>query len=65
MPRHRCPRFNLDTWAMPASLLDWLPAETARHCELLVIEGVMGLFDGVPGPRAVAPERRCGSRRPV
>ena len=43
--------FNLDTWAMPASLLDWLLAETARHCELLVIEGVMGLFDGVPGPR--------------
>ena len=43
--------FNLDTWAMPPSLLDWLLAETARHCELLVIEGVMGLFDGVPGPR--------------
>src|SRR4030081_3862108 len=36
---------------MPASLLDWLLAETARHCELLVIEGVMGLFAGVPGPR--------------
>jgi cobyrinic acid a,c-diamide synthase len=43
--------FNLDTWAMPPSLLDGLLAETARHCELLVIEGVMGLFDGVPGPR--------------
>ena len=43
--------FNLDTWAMPAPLLDWLLAETARQCELLVIEGVMGLFDGVPGPR--------------
>jgi cobyrinic acid a,c-diamide synthase len=43
--------FNLDTWAMPAPLLDWLVAETARQCELLVIEGVMGLFDGAPGPR--------------
>jgi cobyrinic acid a,c-diamide synthase len=43
--------FNLDTWAMPTSLLDWLLAETARHCDLLVIEGVMGLFDGVPGAR--------------
>jgi len=43
--------FNLDTWAMPTPLLDWLVAETARNCELLVIEGVMGLFDGAPGPR--------------
>jgi cobyrinic acid a,c-diamide synthase len=43
--------FNLDTWAMPPSLLDWLLAETARQSELLLIEGVMGLFDGAPGPR--------------
>jgi cobyrinic acid a,c-diamide synthase len=42
--------FNLDTWAMPPSLLDALIAETARECEMLVIEGVMGLFDGAPGP---------------
>jgi cobyrinic acid a,c-diamide synthase len=42
--------FNLDTWAMPPSLLDALMGETARECELLVIEGVMGLFDGAPGP---------------
>ncbi len=42
--------FNLDTWAMPPALLDALVGETARDCELLVIEGVMGLFDGVPGP---------------
>lgn len=44
------PGFNLDTWAMPPSLLDALLGESARDCELLVIEGVMGLFDGVPGP---------------
>ena len=43
--------FNLDTWAMPPSLLDALLSETARDCDLLVIEGVMGLFDGAPGPR--------------
>jgi cobyrinic acid a,c-diamide synthase len=43
--------FNLDTWAMPPSLLDALLSETARSCDLLVIEGVMGLFDGAPGPR--------------
>jgi cobyrinic acid a,c-diamide synthase len=42
--------FNLDTWAMPPSLLDTLVGEAARECELLVIEGVMGLFDGAPGP---------------
>ncbi len=43
--------FNLDTWAMPPCLLDALMAEAARDCDLLVIEGVMGLFDGAPGPR--------------
>ena len=42
--------FNLDTWAMPPALLDALMGETACDCELLVIEGVMGLFDGVAGP---------------
>jgi cobyrinic acid a,c-diamide synthase len=43
--------FNLDTWAMPPSLLDALLSETACDCDLLVIEGVMGLFDGAPAPR--------------
>jgi cobyrinic acid a,c-diamide synthase len=41
--------FNLDTWAMPPSLLDALIGESAHECDMLVIEGVMGLFDGVPG----------------
>ena len=42
--------FNLDSWAMPPPLLDALVSEGARDCNMLVIEGVMGLFDGVPGP---------------
>lgn len=42
--------FNLDSWAMPPPLLDALVAEGARDCDMLVVEGVMGLFDGVPGP---------------
>jgi cobyrinic acid a,c-diamide synthase len=42
---------NLDSWAMPPALLDALAGEAAGDAELLVIEGVMGLFDGVPGPR--------------
>jgi cobyrinic acid a,c-diamide synthase len=40
---------NLDSWAMRPMLLDSLMAEAAREAEMLVIEGAMGLFDGVPG----------------
>ena len=40
---------NLDTWAMSPSLVDALIADTTQGAELLVIEGAMGLFDGVPG----------------
>jgi len=50
------PSFNLDSWAMPPSLIDALVAAHAPHADLLVIEGAMGLFDGVP-----APPRRTGA----
>ena len=40
---------NLDSWAMPPALLEALMAESARDTDLLVIEGAMGLFDGVRG----------------
>jgi cobyrinic acid a,c-diamide synthase len=40
---------NLDSWAMRPGLLDALAMEAARDADLLVIEGAMGLFDGVPG----------------
>jgi cobyrinic acid a,c-diamide synthase len=40
---------NLDTWAMPAELIDALIADTTQRADLLVVEGAMGLFDGVPG----------------
>ncbi len=40
---------NLDSWAMPPSLLNALAAEAASSAEILIIEGVMGLFDGIPG----------------
>jgi cobyrinic acid a,c-diamide synthase len=43
------PGLNLDSWAMPPPLIDALMTETANATELFVIEGVMGLFDGVPG----------------
>jgi cobyrinic acid a,c-diamide synthase len=44
------PGRNLDSWAMPPALLDAVLAEAAGTAEILVIEGVMGLFDGVAGP---------------
>jgi len=50
------PGRNLDSWAMPPPLLDALMAEAARGAGLVVIEGAMGLFDGVAG----APGR-CGT----
>jgi cobyrinic acid a,c-diamide synthase len=43
------PGLNLDSWAMPPVLLDALVAEAAGGAEILVVEGVMGLFDGVAG----------------
>jgi cobyrinic acid a,c-diamide synthase len=48
--------FNLDSWAMPPSLLDGLLGEAARGADMLIVEGVMGLFDGVAGLPG-----RCGS----
>jgi cobyrinic acid a,c-diamide synthase len=50
------PGCNLDSWAMSPDLLDRLLAETATGAEILVIEGVMGLFDGVAGSPG-----RCGT----
>jgi cobyrinic acid a,c-diamide synthase len=40
---------NLDTWAMPPALLDALAADAAGGADMLIIEGAMGLFDGVAG----------------
>lgn len=39
--------FNLDSWAMDAAMLHGLAGEAA-DAELIVAEGVMGLFDGAP-----------------
>ncbi len=45
---------NLDSWAMSGHQIDALAGQAAAGADLLVIEGVMGLFDGAPG----APGRR-------
>ncbi|MBV9814001.1 MAG: cobyrinate a,c-diamide synthase [Acetobacteraceae bacterium] len=42
------PAFNLDSWAMPGALLDAVASRCAAS--VLVVEGAMGLFDGLEGP---------------
>ncbi len=42
------PSCNLDPWAMRADLIASLFTEAARQADLILIEGVMGLFDGGP-----------------
>ncbi len=44
------PGLNLDSWAMPPPLLASLAAEAATSADLLLVEGAMGLFDGIAGP---------------
>ncbi len=41
------PSHNLDEWMMGRDAVRWLFAKTSHHCDIAVIEGVMGLFDGV------------------
>lgn len=40
--------FNLDSWAMPEGLIGTLAARAGDGADLVVCEGLMGLFDGVP-----------------
>ena len=43
------PCFNLDIWAMRRPSLDALLTRQAARADLIIAEGVMGLFDGIPG----------------
>src|SRR4030095_588623 len=49
------PCFNLDSWAMRPATLAHLMQQAARDAEMLVVEGVMGLFDGAPSDAELAP----------
>lgn len=40
--------FNLDTWAMPANLIRKLAVQASENTDVVICEGLMGLFDGVP-----------------
>ena len=43
------PSLNLDSWAMPSSLLDAIVSDATSGIDLLLVESAMGLFDGVAG----------------
>ena len=43
--------FNLDLWAMGPDLCQQLMLEQARQSDLVIVEGVMGLFDGPEGAK--------------
>jgi cobyrinic acid a,c-diamide synthase len=49
------PCFNLDGWAMRPPTLTHLMQQATRDAELLIVEGVMGLFDGAPSDADLAP----------
>jgi len=38
---------NLDTWAMRDTMMDYLLSSLEQQVDFIVVEGVMGLFDGV------------------
>ena len=42
---------NLDGWAMPPAMLDASMMDAAAGADMVVVEGVMGLFDGIAGIR--------------
>lgn len=50
----RRPSFNLDSWAMSRPMIGALTRE-ADNADLIIAEGVMGLFDGAPA------EGECGN----
>lgn len=62
---------NLDSWAMAPRLLDTLAAQAADGVDILVIEGVMGLFDGAadgsgtPGRRGATADLATRFNLPV
>jgi cobyrinic acid a,c-diamide synthase len=48
------PSYNLDTWAMTSATLADLLTRHAATADLAIVEGVMGLFDGVAEPGQTA-----------
>ena len=62
------PSVNLDSWAMSPPLLDALATRAAQDAEILIVEGVMGLFDGAnasPGRRGATADLAAHFGLPV
>jgi len=43
------PSHNIDTWMLPAEVNQRVFADACRNADFAVVEGMMGLFDGVAG----------------
>lgn len=54
------PCVTLDSWSMRPELLDHLVSGAVRNADLLIIEGVMGLFDGAVGTGSVSDGSTAG-----
>ena len=59
------PCFNLDPWAMCPGQVRALLADLAEDADLVVIEGVMGLFDGPQGAAGSTADLASSLRLPV
>ena len=74
-PDHIDPRFheaasgrpclNLDPWAMSSGMVAGLLSGLARDSELVIVEGVMGLFDGPQGAKGSTADLAQELRLPI
>ncbi|MBL8791332.1 MAG: cobyrinate a,c-diamide synthase, partial [Rhizobiales bacterium] len=59
------PCFNLDLWAMGENACRALLAQQAREADVVIVEGVMGLFDGPDGARGSTADLAAALDLPV
>lgn len=59
------PCLNLDPWAMRPAMLKSLIAKQARDAELVIVEGVMGLFDGADNAQGSTADLAATTGLPV
>lgn len=57
--------YNLDPWAMRPALIAALAADLAAGADLVIIEGVMGLFDGPQGAKGSTADLAASLGLPV
>ncbi len=57
--------FNLDIWGMRPDSLSWLAGKGGRDADLIVAEGVMGLYDGAADGSGSTADLAAGTGWPV